>query len=197
MAPYYFPKKSVCCHMLIGNNDIAILPFGLQQSEICYNKILYRGTGYPTELGLNGHIVNKLLEIAKVTGVRLRGLGYRGICGLDFIIYDDTVLFIEINARYLGSTFLINKALKEQNLPSVFELNTNCFNGDALPVNTLRNLNIGYSSFTLKSDSYLDKNHIRDVIKTIECKNATKIYLDGLESADSVLPNSYLYRGIY
>ena len=197
VSPYYFPKKSVCCHMLIGNNDIAILPFGLQQSEICDNKILYRGTGYPTELGLNAHIINKLLEIAKVTGERLRGLGYRGICGLDFIVYDDTVLFIEINARYLGSTFLINKALKEQNLPSVFELNTNCFNDDALPANILRNLNIGYNSFTLKSDSFLDKNNIRDVIKTIESKNTTKIYWDGLESTDSVLPNSYLYRGIY
>ena len=66
-----------------------------------------------------------------------------------------------------------------------------------MPVNILRNLNIGYNSFTLKSDSYLDKNNIRDVIKNIESKNTTKIYWDGLESADSVLPNSYLYRGIY
>ena len=197
VSPYYFPKKSVCCHILISNNDIAILPFGLQQSEIDENKILYKGTGYPDKIDIDPFAINKLIEIANTIGERLKNMGYRGICGLDFILHNENILFIEINARYLGSTFLINKALKAQNLPSIFELNTRCFNSNILPKEILRNLHIGYSSFTVKSKASLNRTNIQCIIKESVCGKTTENFLDGLENAVTVSKNAYLYRGIY
>lgn len=197
VSPYYSPKISACCHMLIGNDDIAVFPFGIQASEIYNNKILYKGTSYKENNIIEKKHEQKLFENAVMIGRRLQQIGYRGICGLDFIIYNDMVIFIEINARYLGSTFLVNKALQEQNLPSVFQLNSKCFN-DKIGIfcNKIRTLKIECYSNTVKSKMSIDEFDIKKLIENKSSK-ATFIYYDGLENAKQTVNNAYLYREIY
>ena len=198
VSPYYSPKTSVCCHMLIGKNNIAVFPFGIQTSEIYDNKLLYKGTSYPNILGFNKNIEHELFIKAISIGYRLQKLGYKGICGLDFILHKGGTFFIEVNTRYLGSTFLINKALKNKGLPSLFELNTECFDDEkTLPCETIRNLKIGYASNVTKSKSQLSANELQDIIKKNHNNNLVKIYFDGLENTCEVLKDTYLYRGIY
>lgn len=46
-------------------------------------------------------------------------MGYRGVCGIDFVIDDSNVSILEVNPRFLGSSFIINTTLADENLPSL------------------------------------------------------------------------------
>lgn len=73
-------------------------------------------------------------------------LGYKGICGIDFLLYDNEVFFLEFNPRFQGASFLIDLALSNYNL-SLYQLNKQCFidkvDNDFIP--NLSNLVIPYS----------------------------------------------------
>ena len=192
VSPCLSPKVSACCHMLIDNDTTTIFPFGIQSSVITNDKMIYKGTSYSKISRFNNCVVNSLNEKAFIIGERLRNIGYRGICGLDFIVIENTVFFIEINARYLGSSFLINKALNEQNKISLFEMNHICFDAK-LPLGTLDGLQINYSSKCEKSVSVM--NH-QEILELIENKNRGRstLFFDGLGNSNTVEKNTYLYR---
>lgn len=46
-------------------------------------------------------------------------MGYRGVCGIDFVIDDSNVSILEVNPRFLDSSFIINTTLADENLPSL------------------------------------------------------------------------------
>lgn len=192
VSPYLSPKISACCHMLIDNNTTTIFPFGIQTSEIINDKMIYKGTSYSNAIMFNKDAIESLNKKAFIVGERLRNIGYRGICGLDFIVTENAVYFIEINARYLGSSFLINKALKEQNKMSLFEMNHICFNSE-LPTGVVDGLKINYTSKSEKSVSAMNRKKILEIIdnKNIGC---SVVFFDGLENSETVKENTYLYR---
>ena len=148
VSPFLSPKISVCCHLLIDNNAPHVFPFGIQHSIITNNKLVYKGTDYLKGSELNINITKAAYNMSIEVGENLKKINYRGICGLDFILHNGTLYFIEVNARYLGSSFLINKALQEQGLPSLFELNSMCFNSQ-LPPKLLNDYSVKYSSIII------------------------------------------------
>ena len=58
---------------------------------------------------------------------------YMGVLGIDFIKVENEFYFIEINPRFQGSTQKVDKILKDNNLPSIFEYNYNFFKGLDMP----------------------------------------------------------------
>ena len=55
-------------------------------------------------------------------------MGYRGICGFDYIQTKSQLLFLECNPRFQASTYLLNLTLEKEGLPSIQELNYMAFN---------------------------------------------------------------------
>lgn len=196
VSPYLSPKISICCHMLIDDFKSYVFPFGIQQSKIINNKLIYKGTNYFDGISIKDNLLDSAREMAIMVGNNLRNINYRGICGLDFIIYDNTIYFIEVNARYLGSSFLINRALKEQELPSLFELNSMCFKSQ-MPSNLLDHYKVKYASNTEKSEGILEKEVIKDIIKRQTFIHGNKIYYDGLENTEHIENNTYLFRELF
>lgn len=192
-SPYLSPKISICCHMLIDDFKTYVFPFGIQQSKVINDKLIYKGTNYSDSIEIKNDLLYLAKSMAIDIGNGLRNINYRGICGLDFIIYNNKIYFIEINARYLGSSFLINKALKKQKLPSLFELNSMCFQSQ-IPHNLLDNYKVKYASKTEKSDCALEKESIINVINEHQQIQKKIIYFDGLENAEHVENNTYLFR---
>lgn len=186
VSPYYENNISLSCHILIDDKQVIVFPISEQLLNYAYNKISYCGNIY---LDIKNKLSNNVKNIAKIVGNRLRSIDYRGICGLDFIYFDNKVILIEINPRYQGSSYVINAELKKTNLPSLFILNNMCFNGGIKEniANKIESMNISYESHTYKYQlGWTNSN--------ISYPQNANLFDDGVSNATSFEDNVYLYR---
>jgi hypothetical protein len=112
ISPYMNNSCSPNIHIIIYENEIMLLPMSIQLFSPGPQRFHYQGADFPLTQHLSKEIKRKIADYAQYIGERLRFAGYRGICGIDFLVYDSNVYLMEINARFQSSTFLINKALK-------------------------------------------------------------------------------------
>lgn len=90
--------------------------------ELCTNN---RGTTCGNDWGVlsvSVKALNEMNEIGKKTGLYLKGKGYKGIFGLDFIISerDEDVYLIEINPRFVASIpFYTKLEIKNSAVPMI------------------------------------------------------------------------------
>lgn len=186
VSPYYENNISLSCHILIDNKNVVIFPILEQLLRYENNKILYRGNKFLD----NDTLSINTKKVALAVGQRLMDTNFRGICGLDIIFSNNKILLIELNPRYLGSSYLINAELKNMNLPSLFELNDLAFTG-LIKKNIsekIYNMKISYESHVCV---YQKKDHDK-VITNYPQK--TLLYLDGLPNAHKYEDGAYLYR---
>jgi len=198
VSPFYDNANTICCHIIVYNDYIIVFPFGIQNSCEIDNKFIYQGSDYISGQNISYDIKNILLHNAISVGKNLSHIGYRGICGFDFILVSNEILFIEVNARYLGSTFVINKALAENNEPSIFELNSDCFsNHPKYKDFNAQGLKINYRSKTERNGKKtLFKDDITKTISDFISSCQSEVFFDGLEIAQVVKPDTYLFREI-
>ena len=77
--------------------------------ELTNSKSTTVGNDFQVREGINNNIQNKILiEIQKIINV-MKKLKFRGLFGVDFIIKDDQIFIIEINARQTQSISLLTK----------------------------------------------------------------------------------------
>ena len=68
-------------------------------------------------------------------------MGYRGILGIDFILKNDIVYFMEINPRFQSSSFLISKSLYKKYNIDIAQLHYNALIGKSKDNIKLGNIN--------------------------------------------------------
>lgn len=189
VSPYYYPNQSLSCHAVISERNIAVFPVSLQLIYTGNGNMEYSGNKYKS---IDEQIIKRIKEITNKICTKMQGVGYRGICGFDFIQYHNQVMLIEINPRYQGSSYAINLALKEQNSPSLFEINTMCFNDnfDDNLISKINELNICYEN------RYLSLNNENDIENTKNILNDTKnlVFDDGFSNCTSFEQGVYLFR---
>ncbi len=189
ISPYYYPTKSLSCHAMIGNDKIAVFPVSIQLINTKNNHIQYVGNKYKS---IDSSTIEKTKYIAEKVCKRIQAIGYRGICGFDFIHCNNQIMLVEINPRYQGSSYVINLALKEHNAPSLFEINTICFE-KKLPddlVLIMNELNIGYDN---KYVFFNDRKDLELAVSLRKNKNII-IFSDGYNNCSSFVQGSYLFR---
>ncbi len=187
VSPYYESNISLSCHLLIDYKRVTVFPISQQLLSYDNNKIAYRGNKYlDNNDTLAIQVKNKAIDVGK----RLMEIHYRGICGLDFIFTKNSILLIEINPRYQGSSYLLNAVLKMHNLPSLFELNSICFAGNGISndiTSQIEKMQVPFESYTsvYKTGESIDiKNYPQNVL----------LFLDGLSNAKEYENGVYLYR---
>lgn len=186
VSPYYDNSISLSCHLIIDNNSTIVFPISRQLLKY-NNKISYCGN----EFIHNNTLTRNSKKFALKIGERLRRINYRGICGLDLIFQNGQIYLIEINPRYQGSSYIINRALKENKLPSLFELNSMAFNG-GIPVSTrerIKQIEIYYESHVCNYNSNTEKHKIIHPQRKSEI-----IFYDGAQNAVEFEDGVYLYR---
>lgn len=147
VSPYIKDSISLNIHIVIYDTDILLLPCSVQLIALEDYNFTYKGADFITYQYLSQDIQKKVKNYALKVGEKLRQTGYRGILGIDFIANGTEVYFIEINARFQSSTFLINKALNQQyNSISVASLNQDAFSYKKPPSDF--NLSIGFSFYS-------------------------------------------------
>jgi hypothetical protein len=187
----YYESISISSHLIISDNINIIFPVCIQKINNKSNKLKYGGADFTILKEFDDRIKILIYKTSNIIANRLSSIGYKGICGLDFIIFKEKILFIEINPRFLGSSFVINKCLSENNLPNLFILNEWAFNNDNLINNyktNLENLNIPYRSHVVKSIDEWNNLKETGVLRRI---NKNNLFYDGCEHA------SYFESGVY
>ena len=91
----------------------------------------------------------------------MRLSGYRGVCGIDFMLTEKALYFLEINARFQASSFLLNRLLCKKDLPSLHKLNQMAFAHDRPPIESFSKFEDPDGFFSVNGDrlpSWLEKN---------------------------------------
>lgn len=107
---------------MISDNYIHIFE-GSFQIIVANKELEYDGWDFESYEKLSASIkmkiYNQTLRIAK----KLQSLGYRGVGGVDYLLKDETLYFMEINPRFQASSEKLDKMLVKRGLVSIFELN--------------------------------------------------------------------------
>lgn len=107
---------------MISNNHILLFNSSRQLIKET-GELIYDGWNFDTytniDLDVRNKIKNQTIKIAK----HLQKLGYRGIGGIDYIVEQKNVFFMEVNPRFQASSEEIDRCLIKNELPSIFELN--------------------------------------------------------------------------
>lgn len=150
ISPYYEDSYSVNVHIIITNNYVSILPASIQIIENVDNRLLYKGADFITYRKISASVQQKVSQYAKSIGMSLSNMGYVGICGLDLLIHNQDIYFMEINPRFQASSILINRALKDLCLPDLQTIVYNVFNNKCEKelLKKLETVKINYSTLS-------------------------------------------------
>ncbi len=111
VSPYLKNSISLNIHLIIYPKEVICFPPSVQLISTDNGTFSYQGADFVMYQHLPEKIKEKLIFQAKAIGNMLSNIGYRGICGIDFLATLDSIYFMEINARFQSSTFLINREL--------------------------------------------------------------------------------------
>lgn len=193
---------SISCTIICHNNSIVVFPPNVQKS-CCGKKtdyrILFEGSNFIEGATLSKRDRQKLYESAKKLGKMIVNMGYRGVCGIDYVLSESNseLYIIEVNPRFLGSTCLINKALANAKLPSLFYFHQLAFQDEPIPFklcDAAEKLYIPYYSRVVTNRGTYTKDYMNEVLASVN--NDTVIFWDGF--SPEKLPQSeldaYLFR---
>lgn len=195
---YTAPSFSLNVHILVTNETTIVFPASIQLIERYNDRLIYSGADFKGYSYIQNKYNRKIYAYSKIIGEKLNNIGYRGICGIDFIVYENEVHFVEINPRFQASTFLINIALSDANLPSIQELQLKVFNNESLPsIDLLENIPITYSFYKYKKESQDNDCQYLEKLKLIENSSETySIQYNGFEK-NNYEDDTYLFEVIW
>lgn len=145
ITPYIDNNIPLNVHIAVAGNDYRVFPPSVQ---IIQEDFKFVGSDYIKYNELNVVIKQKVINTCNEIARKVCCLGCNGIFGVDLIVKENNVFFLECNYRYQGSTFLLNKALIENEYPSFFKIQYDSFynNLNSIPID-IYTMPIKYSSF--------------------------------------------------
>jgi len=150
ISPYKEKSYSTNIHALIVKDDYCITPGSIQIVEYQDGRMIYRGSDFVEYQNIPKYIREKIIQYTNIIVEKVQLLPYKGLLGIDYLIENDNVFFLEINPRFQSSTPMINLALKDVQLPSIQEILLDSFTKEKiLYKELLENLQINYSSYII------------------------------------------------
>ena len=203
VSPFLENSLTVSCQIIVYENDILVFPLNLSNSYISNEKNcrpVYKGSDFASAYKIPRDDYRKTQQAAKQIGCAISQLGYRGICGIDFIIQDHNVFLIEVNPRYLGSSFLIDIALLNNDLPVLAFFNEESFMCKAPNheyKEMINNLSIPLKSHVFSYNEYFSQKDLDYFLSQIPYSYS--LFLDGLDDSIPLKEyerDTYLFRTV-
>lgn len=194
ISPFITKSVSVNLHLFIGDNKIILFPGSIQIIEIIENKMVYRGADFIAYRFLSELQKNNVKIEAKKIAAHIQALGFRGICGLDFLVTQREVYFIEVNPRYQASSVVLNYGLIQKGLPSLQEIELQMIYNAPLQIDyKLDTLQIDYSIYKYYAIEKLPVQYYNDRINIAQNSPIVEqILYDGYKGNYSK-QNDYLF----
>lgn len=196
VTPYFENSISLNTHLIIYSNTVQYFPPSIQIIEHFEHRLCYDGGDFVAAKKLDKNILDKVQQYSEEIGMRLSVIGYRGVCGIDFLVVEKNVYFMEINARFQSSTFLLNRSLKRNNLTTLQEMNINAFYHDVIAEIP--------SSFDV-AESFLGINYTKDIFvqaeylwkRSFRCPEVTSVIDDEIIWDFQMEFDTYLYKLVF
>lgn len=198
VSPYLINSISPNVHIVVYENDILVLPPSIQLFSADDDRFSYRGADFVMYRHLPADTRKKVHDYALIIGERLRYAGYRGICGIDFLCDKQEVYLMEINARFQSSSFLINRAMREQGSEcSLQELHMDAFTTPSCPFAGLH-FDVNYSFWGYSYHPWLENQlrYIHNLHRSIGDGEAECVD-DCLDWNMRLENNTYLFKSIF
>lgn len=167
----------------------------MQIIRLINGKMMFSGSDYFIEKYRNYFCVDEVFDSTLKAAENLRKIGYRGICGFDYIASPEGVMFLECNPRFQASSFLLNLVLDKIGLPSVQEMNYMAFHHEKAPEFDFSSLPIPFSCISVSNKGYLSPLIHRP--EWSKHKNIVEILDDGFVPNLKCENDAYLYRVVF
>lgn len=118
ISEYYENNIPININCIISKNAITLFSASIQLMK-ANERIIYTGADFIEYRKMKEGIKNKVKKYSLAICEQLQKIGYTGILGIDYIIHNEEVYFMEINPRFQSSTNLLNMALKENEQETV------------------------------------------------------------------------------
>lgn len=193
VSPYIENSTSINAHIIISANNICFFPPSIQIVKEIEGRILYLGADYICYTFVEPKIQDDVRNSSISIGQKLQAKGYRGILGVDFLLKDNELYFMEVNPRFQASSQLLNKSLRVRIHSSLQELNMISFMKPCL--DDIGELSVPFSNYVFTTSNI----HAYRIPKIKNSSEITIIQKDGFDF-DQALPaqkNIYLFRCIF
>jgi glutathione synthase/RimK-type ligase-like ATP-grasp enzyme len=196
ISPFIHYGFPVNINAVISRERILIFPMSIQITQKNQNRILYCGADYLAAHDIPDGLKKKIKKYAEKILKHIKQIGYLGIIGIDFLVTDTEIYFLEINPRYQASSFLINIALKENGFPSLTELNLQSFDEIPLSLPQVDELEVNYSFY-----KYIYSNGSKHLFYVLHQasnnKYISKLVYDGWFPEQFIEDDAYCYSIIF
>lgn len=191
LSPYLTNAIPINVHMVIFDDDCIVFPPSLQILQESHRHFIYIGADFHTNF--TSEIYNEIIDSSKKLAECMRNMGYRGVCGVDYMLTQNKLLFLEVNARFQSSTFLLNRLLQKKQIPSVHELNIMAFEHKICPIDSFTKFEHPQSFFTVMGNRIPtwysdDDDKLPEVIDTV--------IRDGFSLKSKTTTDAYLFRAL-
>lgn len=195
VTPYIQYNVSVNIHLVIYKDNFCIFPPSVQIIDIENNSFVYNGADFIAFNQIETSLKQKVIEQAKIIGKQLQAINYLGVCGIDFIVTENDVYFMEINSRFQSSTMALNLAYKDGLLnQSIHHLHIDSFEHNVCSQTDMSNIQIKYSFHYYKhNEKNIDKLMYLHSLKNILNDDYT-ILDENLDWRNRFEKNSHLFE---
>jgi len=188
VSKYYRNNIPVNIHCVISKDKILLLPASIQVINNSSGKLIYEGADFIEYKNIDKFYKDKLKEYSVKICEKLQKIGYIGVLGIDYILAENEVYFMEINPRFQNSTNVINTELAKRGKMTINKLNILAFE-NKLPDIDLCEEEIKYSKYAYE---YKEKEDIQ-----LHLDEELEILYDGFDTNEKIEAGAYLYSILY
>lgn len=199
VSPYQENSISPNIHLIIYQEEVLLLPASIQLICAEGNGLSYRGADFPLYHSLPARLDRRVKAQAQAIGDILRRAGYRGVCGIDFLISNDTVYLMEVNPRFQSSTFLLNCAIRENGYnESLQSLHLSSFQEPEASERVKELSVLRVSSSCYHYEYQPDRRaELYAIWKLLQSGTEAVCIDDGLDWEMTLEPHTYLYKAVF
>ncbi|MFW6134338.1 MAG: ATP-grasp domain-containing protein [Elusimicrobiota bacterium] len=120
----YLKGYSVNINAVVGEEDVYMSPVSVQLigiNSITNGDFSFGGNDFSSASEIPIKIKTKIFKYTEKIGLWMKNKGFKGMMGIDYIIYDSDVFPVEINPRFQNSTSLLNiLQIEKEEVPLVY-----------------------------------------------------------------------------
>lgn len=199
LSRYYELNVPVNYHAIIYDKCVLVLPGSIQILRYEDNHLIYKGADYIAYKKIDQAKRKRLVKMVRAVCEELRKDGYRGVVGIDGMLYEDKEAIVEINTRHQGSTAALNVGLVQSGFKTVQELGIDACCG----LEPSRNDLLIDDETEIKCSSYAYNNIFPSEHSELLLKNASteerviRVDKDGYDCNQAICDSIYKFRLIF
>lgn len=193
VSPYIKNGISINTHIVISEDNICFFPPSVQIVKEIKDRILYFGADYICYASIEQKIQDNVKRSSLLIGQKVQAEGYRGILGIDFLLKDKDLYFMEVNPRFQASSQLLNKSLRYTFQTSLQELHMLAFMQPHLE--DINEFSVPFSNYVFTASNI----HANRISKIRNSSEVFALQKDGYEFSQNMpaQKNCYLFRCIF